>query len=77
MFILGGGIPDAAVIHAARKKREAARAAGGGNTAESRDYIPIKKKEEGRVKRGPRLVKQKIIAQYNRIKVLNLVLIKG
>ena len=58
LHYLGGGIPDAAVIHAARKKREAARAAGGGNTADSRDYIPIKKKEEGRVKRGPRLVRE-------------------
>ena len=55
MFV-GGGIPDAAVIHAARKKREAARAAGGGD---SKDYIPIKKKDdERRGRRGPRLVRE-------------------
>ena len=48
--VSGGGIPDAATIHAARKKREAARAAG--------DYIPIEKKEEGRGRGGRRLVRE-------------------
>ena len=54
----GGGIPDAATIHAARKKREALRDAGGGGA--SQDYLPIKKAddESGRAKRGPRLVRE-------------------
>ena len=54
----GGGIPDAATIHAARKKREAMREAGG---VSEKDYIPIKKAddaESGRGKRGPRLVRE-------------------
>ena len=57
-FFSGGGIPDAATIHAARKKREALREAGGGGA--SQDYLPIKKAddESGRAKRGPRLVRE-------------------
>eukprot|EP00092_Neocalanus_flemingeri_P000916 GFUD01000974.1.p1 GENE.GFUD01000974.1~~GFUD01000974.1.p1 ORF type:complete len:671 (-),score=245.90 GFUD01000974.1:43-2055(-) len=51
---VGGGIPDAAAIHAARKKREAARAAG-----EKEDFIPIKKVEkEGKARGGARLVRE-------------------
>jgi hypothetical protein len=36
-FVSGGGIPDAAAIHAARKKRELLRAKGG-----REEYIPLK-----------------------------------
>ncbi len=43
MFSLGGAIPDAAAIHAARKRRQAAReqgeAGGGGGGG---DYLPLK-----------------------------------
>ena len=51
----GGGIPDAAAIHAARKKREAAREArerGGGA-----DFIPVSRGGE-RGRAGPRLVRE-------------------
>jgi hypothetical protein len=53
----GGGIPDAAAIHAARKKRELMRAKGG-----AEDFLPIKpaKKapEEANKKIGKRLVRE-------------------
>ena len=51
-LIIGGAIPDAAAIHAARKKREAARAKG-----EKEDFIPIKDAEK-KSKRGPRLLRE-------------------
>ena len=37
MYILDGGIPDAAAIHAARKRREAMRSKGGKD-----DFVPLK-----------------------------------
>ena len=39
---LGGAIPDATAIHAARKKREAIRAGGHQAESKSRSYIPLK-----------------------------------
>ncbi len=55
--VAGGGIPDAAAIHAARKKRELMRAKGG-----AEDFLPIKpaKKapEEANKKMGKRLVRE-------------------
>ena len=38
---LGGAIPDATAIHAARKKREALRACGNLPEAKPRSYIPL------------------------------------
>ena len=53
----GGGIPDAAAIHAARKKRELLRAKGG-----TEEYIPLKTKPakapEEVKKVGKRLVRE-------------------
>jgi len=49
---VGGAIPDAAAIHAARKKREAAREKGG-----KEDFIPIKNVEKKSMK-GPRLLRE-------------------
>ena len=39
---VGGAIPDATAIHAARKKREAMRAGGHASEDKSRSYIPLK-----------------------------------
>ena len=50
----GGGIPDAATIHAARKKREAARAAG----PQTADFIPVEKREGERRRGAGRLVRE-------------------
>ena len=51
----GGGIPDAAAIHAARKKRELMRAKGG-----KEEFIPLKvaKAPEEIKKMGKRLVRE-------------------
>jgi hypothetical protein len=42
LYFVGGAIPDAAAIHAARKQRQAARDGGAGPGSAS--YMPIKKK---------------------------------
>ena len=51
---LGGAIPDANAIHAARKKREAMRAGGNNPEPKTRSYIPLKDNKEGdRTMRSP------------------------
>jgi hypothetical protein len=58
LTVLGGGIPDAAAIHAARKKRELLRAKGG-----QEEFIPLKPKAAAKApeelkKMGKRLVRE-------------------
>ena len=50
LFLLGGAIPDATAIHAARKKREALRAGGQLPENKSRSYIPLKDNADGEKK---------------------------
>ena len=50
LFLLGGAIPDATAIHAARKKREALRAGAQFPDNKSRSYIPLKDQTDGEKK---------------------------
>ena len=49
-FLLGGAIPDATAIHAARKKREALRAGGQFPDNKSKSYISLKDHADGEKK---------------------------